>query len=127
MQLVLGALLWTAAAGILGFRAFTWLVEAPAAFVVVGVAVGLLKARFLLDGAASRAVSRIQARGRDACAGGFLSLWSWALVLLMISAGHALRLTSLPRPWLGLLYAAVATALLFASRKYWRAASAPAV
>ncbi|HET6498466.1 MAG TPA: hypothetical protein VFH17_05410, partial [Coriobacteriia bacterium] len=63
---------------------------------------------------------RIRDRGPDAAVAGFLSMRSWVVVVIMVATGHALRLTSVPRPVLGVLYVAVATALTVASRTYWR-------
>ncbi len=44
---------------------------------------------------------------------------SWVVVVIMMAGGHALRLTDIPRPVLGVLYVAIATALALASRAYW--------
>ncbi len=122
MQLAFAGVLWATGAAVLGTRAFSWLLEAPYAIVLalLGVGLGLLKARFLLDGVARKAARRIRKRGPMAPGRGSVSVRSWAVVLSMIALGHALRLTSVPRPVLAVLYVAVATALLTASRIYWR-------
>jgi hypothetical protein len=117
-------LVWLIGASVLGFRAVGWFAEAPQSLALVALAavLGVLKARYVLEPVARGAIERIRQRGAEACAGGFLSVRSWVLVILMIAAGHALRLTAIPRPTLAVVYATVAIALLLASRLYWQAA-----
>lgn len=84
------------------------------------VAVGLVTSRLVLDGVAERVVDRISARGDGRCVGGFLSLRTWGLVLLMMLLGRLLRGTL--SGWIvGPLYIAVGTALCVSSRRPWRA------
>jgi hypothetical protein len=122
VQLVLAGGLWLVAATILGARGIGWLL--PVAWtpllLAAGVLVGMVKARFLLDRVARGVTRRIHDRGPDASVVGFLSVRSWLVVVLMMAGGHALRLTAAPRPALGVLYVAIATALALASRTYWR-------
>ncbi|MDF1542974.1 MAG: hypothetical protein RQ731_08330 [Anaerosomatales bacterium] len=122
IQLVLAGGLWLVAAAILGIRGIGWLL--PVAWTLLlagtGVLVGTVKARFLLDRVARGVARRIHDRGPDASIVGFLSVRSWVVVVIMMAGGHALRLTATPRPVLGVLYVAIATALVFASRTYWR-------
>jgi hypothetical protein len=94
---------------------YFWLLVAAA------VALGLIKARFVLDRTAIRMIERIRARGDGRCIGGFQSLRSWVFVLLMVAAGRLLRGSPLPRIVAGLLYLAVGTALLLATRRLWHA------
>jgi len=124
MQLAFAGMLWATGAAVLGSRAILWLAETPVALALSlaagGVILGLVKARFLLEPVARKAASRIRERGPSARVAGFFSVRSWAVVLSMIALGHALRLTDIPRPALATVYVAVATALLVASRVFWR-------
>jgi hypothetical protein len=126
-QLLLAGTVWYAAAIALGMRGVGWLVPAEWGLLLagVGVALGLLKARYAMSRVAARAIARIRERDRNRCAGGFFSWQSWVVVLAMMAVGHALRLTSLPRPALGVLYVAISTGLLVAGALYWRAAYTP--
>ena len=63
---------------------------------------------------------RILTAGEARFIGGVFSAGSWALVLVMMLLGNGLRRSSLPRPWLGLIYAAVGIALIQASLVSWR-------
>ncbi len=120
-QLLLAGAVWYVGAVILGVRGLGWLGAADLTFVLIAIAValGATKARYILRPVASHAIERIQARGRDECAGGFLSWQSWLLVVAMVAVGYILRLTAIPRPILGVLYVAVAVALILAGRRYW--------
>jgi len=124
VQLLLAAAMWLVAAGILGVRGAMWVGDSSSAgwLFLLAIAIGILKSQLLMERVASTAVARILERGCTSCAGGFFSLKSWALILLMVAGGHALRLTEIPRPALGVLYVAVATALLIGDRIYWREA-----
>jgi len=123
-QLALAGFVWAIGALVLGVRAVAWLapVSAWPLLAVLALALGALKARFILEPTARKAIARIERRGTEACAGGFLSWQSWLLVIGMVALGHALRLTAIPRPTLAVVYGTVATALLIAGRLYWRAA-----
>jgi len=123
-QLLLAWLMWaTVGSALVGFGAW-WLWEsAPriAPWVTAGsLAVGVVKSRLVLDRAARRGVDRICARGDGRCLGGFLSLRTWGLVVLMMVAGRLLRNT-LAHGIVGPLYIAVGSALFLSSRLSWRA------
>ena len=101
----------------------TWVCTAhlPVTLIIaaVAIALGFLKARFILDRSARRVTDRIECRGDRRCIGGFLSWRTWLLVLAMILAGRLLRASPLPVPIRGVLYAAIGVALLTASRLLW--------
>lgn len=124
-QLLLAATLWSVVGALLLAVGARWSMTATAPgagllLVVIGIAAGLLKGRFILDRAATRITDRIAERGDGRCAGGFLSLRSWLLVALMSGAGRLLRAGLLPPVVLGPLYAAIGTGLLFSSRIAWK-------
>ncbi|MDY0087821.1 MAG: hypothetical protein RBS78_04660 [Coriobacteriia bacterium] len=120
-QLALAGVLWLAAATMLGTRGAGWLMGSKWTLVLAlaAVVLGVVKARFLLDRVARSAAVRIRERGPDAPVAGFLSLRSWVSVGAMMTVGFALRLLGTPHLVLGLLYTAITTALLVASRVYW--------
>lgn len=123
LHLLLAAMTWTVVGTFLSFFGTRWmLVGSPwteAVLMVVAAAVGILKARFVLDRAANRIVKRIRERGDGRCIGGFLSLRTWGLVIVMAVAGRWLRGGLLPHAVVGFIYLAVGVALLFASRRLW--------
>ena len=87
-------------------------------FVALGLGIG--KSLWVLDRTASRIAERIKLRGDGQCLGGFFSLRVWALVVVMMLMGRMLRGTDIPRPFLGLIYAAVGVGLLISSRSIWK-------
>jgi hypothetical protein len=123
VHVLLAALMWTVVGGTLFLFGVRWTLMGSwhhvHVLIAVAIAVGLLKSRFLLDRAARRAVERIRQRGDGRCLGGFLSLRSWGFVVIMMICGRILRGGLLPRPLVGLLYAAVGTALLLSARSFW--------
>ncbi len=131
-QLLLAGLMWSiVGAGLFSFG-FRWtMVDNPASLflplVAAGILAGAAKSKFLLDRTAHKIVVRIAERGEGRCAGGFLSLRSWALVLTMIVAGRLLRGSSIPSLAVGTLYVAIGTGLILSSRHAWQAwrASSP--
>jgi hypothetical protein len=124
-HLVLAGLMWTVVgAALVGFGGrWLWQLPTPSApwLAMLAVAIGIFKSRFVLDRAARRMVDRILEHGDGRCLGGFLSLRSWALVVVMAGGGRLLRGSHLARGLLGFLYLAVGTALLLSSRVAWRA------
>jgi hypothetical protein len=126
IQILLAALMWTVVGGGLLFFGTRWITgpgrSLPAlGLILAGVVIGVAKSKFVLDRTARKIVLRIGERGEGRCAGGFLSLRSWLLVLGMIVLGRFLRQGLLPATAAGLLYTAVGTGLLFSSRLAWRA------
>jgi hypothetical protein len=123
-HLMLAWLMWASVGAALVFFGVRWSWQAAptlAPWLMVGaVAVGVAKSRLVLDRAARRIVDRIRARGDGRCLGGFLSLRTWALVVLMMAAGRLLRGT-LARGIIGPLYLAIGTALCLSSRLSWSA------
>jgi hypothetical protein len=124
-HLLLAALLWTVVGATLLFLGFRWALLADISYawllLVLAVVVGVFKALFVLERTARRTIGRIRERGDGRCIGGFLSVRTWLFVGLMMLAGYLLRHSALPRAIVGLIYAAVGTALLVASRRLWGA------
>lgn len=128
VQLTAGALMWLVGASILLVRGGiyvqgrSWHAWALAA----GLALGVLKSRYILERVASKAVLRIFERGRASFLG-FFSARTWALVALMMGGGMVLRRVvvhpdQLGAGILGAFYIGIGTALLLADRVFWHAA-----
>jgi hypothetical protein len=124
-HLLLAAAMWTVVGFVLAAVGTVWTVRAPHPLspwlLPIAAALGLVKARWILDAAGRRIVERIEARGDGRCLGGFLSLRSWALVAVMIIGGRLLRAGGVDLHLVGLLYVVVGTGLLLASRIPWQA------
>ena len=125
MQLWLGNAMWSCVgAGLFAVGTY-WLLKNGEArgfiLLVIAAGLGLGKALLVLDRTTLSNIDRVKSRGEDRCFGGFLSPRVWLLVLGMMLLGRLLRTIGLPRPLLGLIYAAVGIGLLFSSRLIWRA------
>lgn len=123
MQLHLAAIIWLVGASILGVRGIIYLSQSrwEAWLIALALVLGVAKGHLLLEGVARKAVARIRARGRDGCLFGFFGWRSWLLIAVMMGGGIALRDSGVPPAILGVLYAAVGTALVYGDITYWRA------
>ncbi len=124
-QVLLAALMWTAVGIMLTTFGLVWDITGfhlwGALFALPFVLVGLMKAGFILDKVANRAVAHIKGRPEGAFILGFFSGKSWLLIAGMMIGGQILRRMPIPKPYLGFLYVAVGAALIAASRTLWRA------
>ncbi len=123
LHLMLAASMWTIVGTLLLIFGLTWVIrsdEIPRAILIVlAVAVGVVKSRWILDRTAWRIISRIHARGDNRCVGGFLSMRTCLLVAVMASAGRWLRGGALSLCIVGPLYIAVGVALVLSARRLW--------
>ena len=120
---MLAATVWLVGATILGVRGAGYLLQAhwAAWLLALGLVIGIAKGHLVLDHVARKAVVRIRQRDREACLFGFFSWKSWLFILLMMGGGILLRNSGAPAGFLGVVYAAVATGLIYGDRIYWRA------
>ncbi len=125
VHLMLAWVMWGMVGAVLVGFGGRWLWQSPTPstpwLTGLAMAIGVFKARFVLDRAARKIVDRIRERGDGRCLGGFLSLRSWAFVAAMAGGGRILRCSHIARGLLGVLYIAVGTALLLSSRVALRA------
>ena len=123
-RLLVAALVWTGIGVGLLVAGLRWTFLAPSmawrAALPVALAAGLLKGRYVLAPRAAANASRILASAESRCIGGAFSWGAWMFAVGMMLLGITLRHSPVPRPWLGLLYAAVGTALVVAGAGGWR-------
>jgi len=131
IQLIAAAAMWLIGASILLFRGIGYMQGRywHAWVLAIGLALGVTKARLLLDGVATKAVARIRLRVNGSVFG-FFSVKSWLLIGLMMGGGIALRHIvvhpgQIGAGIMGALYVGVGTALLVADRVFWRAVFTP--
>jgi len=123
-HLLCAAMMWSiVGTALLGFGVY-WTLGSAGVYspwlLLAAAIVGLVKARLVLRRSADRIARRILHRGDGHCLGGFLSWRLWLLVAVMATAGRMLRMTSIPRWVIGVVYASVGVALLAGSRSIWR-------
>ena len=127
-QITAGAVMWSIGAAILLVRGLAYIQGRSwhAWALAAGLALGVLKSRFVLERVASKAVDRVRAHGR-AWFFAFFSLKSWGLIALMMGSGMILR-RAIVHPnqvgagILGAVYIGIGAALLLAGRVFWHAA-----
>lgn len=124
VQLVLASIVWLVGAAILAVRGVIYLSRShwAAWLIALALVIGVAKGRLILERVARKAVERIRLRGRERCLFGFFSWKSWLLIVVMMGGGIMLRRSGAPPAFLGVLYVAVATALLYGDHQYWLAA-----
>lgn len=91
----------------------------------IAILLGVAKGHFIFKkvvAANLRRINRLSPHKEKICLFAFQSLESYLLVIVMVTAGILLRLTGLADLILVLVYLAVGTALILASRHYFRAA-----
>lgn len=86
---------------------------------LAALALGALKARFLLVPSARKNIARILALSENSCLGAVYSLKMWGLVIVMMLSGRVLRGFGLPEAWVALAYLAVGLALTLSSGLFW--------
>lgn len=124
-HMLVAALLWTLVGlGLATYGSIRTLGAAGSAKMVLfpaALVAGAAKGHWVLARSAKRNLARILARGEGRCLFGFLSLRSWAFVVLMMALGRTLRHSTATSPAVGPIYLAVGVALLVGSLEIWRA------
>jgi hypothetical protein len=123
-RLLVAASIWTLVGVGLFAAGFRWTVADQGlrgwAGLAVALALGWLKGRYVLSGRAAANARRIVAAGEGRCLGGVFDWQAWLFIVAMIGLGYLLRHSEVPRPWIGVIYAAVGSALVLASAGTWR-------
>jgi hypothetical protein len=124
VHVLLATLMWTIAGLFLFMRGAGNMMSLPDGvnpwWLIFAVFIGVLKGWLIFDKTATRIISRIESRKEDRCLGGFLSLKSWGMILLMVFLGMSLRVSHLPGVLVWGVYVAVGTGLFFSSRLFWK-------
>lgn len=122
VHLFVAASLWTVIGISLMVRGTVWLNNIDQLWIVFpALAIGTMKALFMLDRSAKKSIARIVATRDGRCLGGVYSVKTWLLVLVMMAAGCLMRNSSLPKEFLGLFYVSIGWGLFFSSRNGWLA------
>jgi hypothetical protein len=89
-----------------------------AGLLVVGIALGIAKSRYVLNKIARKNILRIHSLPLHSHFLSTFSLRSWILVLVMILLGRLIRFLGAPYPVIGVIYVAVGFGLALSSRRY---------
>lgn len=122
VHLCIAPLLWTCIGILLMVRGWNWIGSGAARFLVLpAMLAGTLKSVYVLDKTADRSIDRIKQFSDVTCIGAVYSWKTWVLVALMMTFGITMRSLTDPGMIIGSLYVAIGWALLFSSRRGWRA------
>lgn len=120
-HLILASLLWTAIGLLLLYRGVVYLkADNLLPVAVLGIILGSVKSRFILDKSAVRGVERIKRFGDNTCVGAVYSWKTWLLVFAMMLFGFMLRTSSLPPFVIGFVCTAIGWSLIYSSRYGWK-------
>lgn len=123
MQGYLAAGIWTVAGVALAARGAFKLMNMPGGQmpVMIALAAGLIKGRFIIDRVARQILVRIRGLGGNGPWWGFYSRRNWIMIFSMALLGRFLRMLPLPPVFPEGVILAVGIALIFSSRLLWLA------
>lgn len=120
-HLILASMLWTTIGLVLLSRGIVYLkADNLLPVTALGIILGSVKSRYLLDRSAIKGVERIKRFGDHTCVGAVYSWQTWLLVLAMMLFGFMLRKSSLPPFLIGVACTAIGWSLFYSSRHGWK-------
>ncbi|MDH4027311.1 MAG: hypothetical protein OEU95_00575 [Nitrospirota bacterium] len=124
LLLELSGLMWTAVGIALCNLAYNWLsvpgVENTALLTAAGTILSLLIHHFGFLKLVDRNITRIVAKEGKVCVFAFQPWKSYLIIMVMIAMGITLRHSSLPKPYLAIIYIGFGGAMLLSSIRYHR-------
>jgi hypothetical protein len=121
--LVIAGVMWTCVGVMLLGYAVTWLTTPPTLITgllgAFGIVISILANRFEFSKLAKKNVARILALNDKPCLFSFQAWKGYLIIVVMITAGILLKSSSIPKPYLAVVYAAIGGALLQASVNYY--------
>ena len=122
--LFLAGFLWLGVGSMLLFISFSWLkafhVHGSSLFAGIGVAVALVVHHFGFLKIVDKNLGRILPMEGTKCVFSFMTWKSYIMVAVMIAMGALLRHSSIPKPYLAVVYIGIGLALVLSSVRYLR-------
>jgi uncharacterized membrane protein HdeD (DUF308 family) len=122
--LFIAGLVWACVGTMLLFLAFTWLSAAsrPAFYLFggAGVIFAIMVHHFGFLKIVDKNLDRILPMDEKQCLFAFIPWKSYLMIALMITMGAILRHSSIPKPYLAILYTTIGLALILSSVRYIR-------
>jgi len=122
VHLFLAGFLWTIIGVVLLGRGISYIHLGGSSYslIFVGIILGFMKSRLILDKTIKRGLIRIERLPEGSCIGAVYSIKTWCLILCMAVSGILLRHSSLPASYLAVFCCTIGWSLLFSSRLGWR-------
>jgi hypothetical protein len=121
--LVLAGAAWTAVGIMLLNYGYTWLTHPPVirnlGIGILSVAASLAVYRIGFNGIALKNIARIRSLKEKPCAFSFLAWKGYLIIAVMMTMGILLRGSSIPRPYLAIVYVTIGGALFLSSLSYY--------
>jgi len=122
--LILAGIMWTGVGVLLSSLAVSWWAEmfsiTSILLGILGVGISIFANQFQFRSLARKNIDRILSLNEKACAFSFQAWKGYLIIAVMMTAGILLRSSSIPKPYLAVVYAAIGGALLQASFNYYR-------
>jgi hypothetical protein len=124
LLLFLAGLVWIFVGGTLLFLAFSWLSGAlnmnVKVFTITGVILALMVHHLGFLKIADNNLQRILLMRGKSCLFAFIPWKSYLIIAVMIAMGAILRHSTIPKPYLAVLYIGIGLALVLSSVRYFR-------
>lgn len=122
--LILAGVMWTCVGGLLSSLAVSWWAEmfsiTSILLGILGIGISIFANRFQFSSLARKNIDRILSLNKKACAFSFQAWNGYLIIAVMMTVGILLRNSSIPKPYLAVVYAAIGGALLQASYNYYQ-------
>lgn len=120
---LISGLMWSGVGFFLNSYAVRWINDDIEVNIIMIIGLGILMAliihRFGFNKIVLKNSNRISQMNEFPCIFSFMAWKSYLLVFVMISLGLTLRLSSIPRSYLAIIYIAIGCALIISSIKYY--------
>lgn len=124
LLIILSGVIWTAVGIMLCNLAYGWMSAEYTKFqllvALAGMCLALIIHHFGFLKLVNRNIDRILAKKGKVCIFGFQPWKSYVIILIMISMGTVLRQSSMPKPYLSIIYIGFGGAMLLSSFRYFR-------
>ena len=121
--LVLAGATWTGVGVLLWSYAYTWLSSPFTSWSIIfgllGVAVSIIAFRIQFSKIANKNVKRIILLPEKVCLFSFVEWKGYLIIAVMMTAGILMRNSSIPKPYLAIVYSSIGGALFLSSFHYY--------
>ena len=122
--LVLAGIMWFGVGILLCSLAITWLIKSPnlisLLLAILGIIITIFINILMFSPLALKNVKRILAAREKACLFSFQAWTGYLIIAIMMTIGIFLRNSSIPKPYLAVVYLSIGGALLQASFHYFK-------
>lgn len=123
LLLVIAGAMWCGVGLMLVLMAYRWLSDYAGrawVFAIPGLTAALLIHHFGFLRIVDRNLDRISRLPDKPCAFAFISWKSYLIIVIMVSMGMGLRHSSIPKPYLSIIYLGIGVALFLSGTRYFR-------